>query len=87
MVFSSPMVFFLSLGRVDDFVTRGAFPPHFAFRSSFIFGTMSLVTGLGPERHVTFLARYRFFRFGTVHRFTHDAGHFTLIFISIIVVL
>ena len=86
MVFSAMMVFFLSFGRIDDFVTRRAFPPRFAFRSSFIFGTMSLVTGLGPARHVAFLTRHRFFRFGTVRRFTHDAGHFALVFISIIVV-
>ena len=80
------MVFFLSLGGVDDFVTRRAFPPCFEFRSSFIFGTMSLVTGLGPARHVTFLACYQFFRFGTVRRLTQDAGYFAPMFISIIVV-
>ena len=28
--------------------------------------TMSLVTGLGPARHVTFLTCHRFCRFGTV---------------------
>ena len=55
MVFSATMVFFLSLGRIDDFVTRRAFPPRFAFRSSFLFRTMSLVTLLGPARHVTYL--------------------------------
>ena len=37
MVFSATMVLFLSLCRIDDFVTRCAFPPRFAFRSSFIF--------------------------------------------------
>ena len=86
MVFSATMVFFLSFGRIDDFVTRRAFPSRFAFRSSFIFGTLSLVTLLGPARHVTFLTRHPFFRFGTVRRFTPDAGHFALVFISIIVV-
>ena len=86
MVFSATMVFFLSLGRVDDFVTRRVFPPRFAFRSSFIFHTMSLVTLFGQARHVTFLARHRLFCFGTVRRFTHDAGHFALVFISVIVV-
>ena len=86
MVFSATMVFFLSLGRIDHFVTRRAFPPRFAFRPSLIFGAMSLVTLLGQARHVIFLTRYRFFRFGTVHRFTHDAGHFAFVFISIIVV-
>ena len=39
MVFSATMVFFFSLGRVDDFVTRRAFPPRFAFRSSILFRT------------------------------------------------
>lgn len=75
-----------SLGRIDDFVTRRAFPPRFAFRSSFLFRTVSLVTLFGPTLHVTFLARYRFFRFGTVRRFTHDAGHFALVSLSVIVV-
>ena len=72
MVFSATMVFFLSLGRIDNFVTRHAFPPRFAFRSSFIFGTMSLVTLWGPACHVTFLAHNRFFRFGTIRCFTHE---------------
>ena len=86
MVFSATMVFFLSLGYIDDFVTRRAFPPRFALRSSFIFCTMSLVTLFGPASHMTFLTRYRFFRFGTVRRFTHDAGHFALVSLSVIVV-
>ena len=86
MVFSATMILFHSLGRVDDFVTRRAFPPHFPFRSSFIFRTMSLVTGLGPARHVTFLARHRFFRFGTVSRFTHEAGHFAPVSLFVVVV-
>ena len=86
MVFSATMVLFLSLGHIDDFVTRRAFPPRFAFRSSFIFGTMSLVTLLRPARHVTFLARHRFFRFGTVCRFTHDAGHFALVSLFVVIV-
>ena len=86
MVFSATMVLFHSLGCVDDFVTRRAFPPRFAFRSSFIFCTMSLVTGLGPASHVTFLARHRFFRFGTVSRFTDDAGHFALVCLFVVVV-
>ena len=47
---------------------------------------MSLVTLFGPARNVTFLTRQRFFRFGTVRRFTHDAGHLALVFISVIVV-
>ena len=47
---------------------------------------MSLVTLFGPARHMTFLTRYRFFRFGTVRRFTHDAGHFALVTLSVIVV-
>ena len=85
MVFSAMMVFFLSLGRIDNFVTRHAFPPRFAFRSSFIFGTMSLVTLWGPARHVTFLACHRFFRFGTIGRFTHDAGHFAFVSLFVIV--
>ena len=86
MVFSATMVFFLCLGRVDDFVTRRAFPPRFAFRSSFLFRTMSLVTLFGPARHVTFFARHRFFRFGTVRRLTHGAGHFALVSLFVIVV-
>ena len=86
MVFSATMVLFHSLGRVDDFVTRPAFPPRFAFRSSFIFRTLSLVTGLGPARNVTFLAHHRFFRFGTVSRFTDDAGHFALVSLFVVVV-
>ena len=86
MVFSATMVLFLSLGRIDDFVTRRAFPPHFAFRSSFIFGTMSLVTLFRPARHVTFLTRYPCFCFWTVRRFTHDAGHFALVSLSVVVV-
>ena len=85
MVFSATMVFFLSLGRIDDFVTSRAFPPRFALRSSFIFGVMSLVTLFGPARHVTFLTRYRFFRFGTVRHFTHDTGHFTLVSLFVVV--
>ena len=87
MVFSATMVFFLFLGPVDNFVTRRAFQPRFAFRSSFIFHTLSLVTLFGPSRHVTFLARHRFFRFGTVRRFTHDAGHFALVSLFVIVVI
>ena len=86
MVFSATMIFFLSLGRVDDFVTRCAFPPRFSFRSFFLFHTMSLVTLLGPAGHVTFLKRHRFFRFGTVRHFTHNAGHFTLVSLFVIVV-
>ena len=86
MVFSATMVLFLSLGYIDDFVTCRAFPPRFALRSSFIFCTMSLVTLFGPASHVTFLTCYRFFSFGTVRRFTHDAGHFALVSLSVIVV-
>ena len=86
MVFSATMVLFLSLCCIDDFVTRHAFPPRFAFRSSFIFGTMSLVTGLGPACHVTFLTSHRFFRFGTVRRFTHDTGHFALVSLFVVLV-
>ena len=86
MVFSATMVFFLSLGCIDDLVARRALPPRLAFRSSFIFGVMSLVTLFGPAHHVAFLKRYWFFRFGTVCRFTHNTGHFALVFISIIVV-
>ena len=50
------------------------------------FGTLSLVTLFRPARHVTFLTRYLCFRFGTVRRFTHDAGHFALVSLSVVVV-
>ena len=86
LVFSATMVLFLSLGYIDDFVTHWAFPPRFALQSSFMFCTMSLVTLFGPARHLTFLARHRCFRFGAVRRFTHDAGHFTLVSLFVIVV-
>ena len=84
LVFSTTMVLFLSLGHIDRFVARRAFPPFFAFRQSFIFRNMSLVTGLGPTRHVAFLTLYGFFRFGTVRRFTHDTGHFALVSLFVI---
>ena len=79
------MVFFLSLGWIDDFVTCRAFPPRFALRSSFIFCTMSLVTLFGPACHMTFLTRYRLFRFGAVRRFTHDTGHFALVSLFVVI--
>ena len=85
MVFSATMVFFLSLGRIDDFVTCQALPLRFALRSSFIFCTMSLVTLFGPAHHMTFLTRYRFFRFGAVRRFTHDTRHFALVSLFVVV--
>ena len=85
MVFSATMVLFHSLGHIDHFVASPAFPPFFAFRLSFNFRNMSLVTGLGPTSHVAFLTRYRFFRFGTVRRFTHDTGHFALMSLFVVI--
>ena len=85
LVFSATMVLFLSFGRIDHFEARRAFPPFFTFQQSFIFRNMSLVTGLGPTRHVAFLTLYGFFRFGTVQRFTHDTGHFALLSLFVIV--
>ena len=85
LVFSATMVLFLSFGHIDHFVARWAFLPFFAFRQSFIFRNMSLITGLRPTRHVAFLTLYGFFRFGTVCRFTHDTGHFALVSLFVIV--
>ena len=49
LVFYATMVFFLSLGRIDDYVTHRAFPPCFAFRSSFF---SYYVSGNMSDRHV-----------------------------------